>query len=262
MSPQTGSAERQAADPQSPWWGEHVARYLFAARHARDAAALDVACGTGFGLPIIAAHARFAVGADCDAATLAVARGQALGTSVVLASDATRLPFRSETFGLVTSFETIEHLADPAAFVVELERVLCDDGICFLSTPNARYTRPVDGTPRNPFHLREYDPEELRIELQRRFSSVTLVGQSLDRERFVRSPFWDDQERVPRSLAGLAHRALRRLLLPAPAQVRDAVSRIIWGHQYYPRPEDYVFNDGVGLAPVTLAICRKRSVRD
>lgn len=209
-------------------------------------------------MPILGGHAQLVVGADRDGTALAQARRSITRGGGVLATDATRLPFRAGAFQLVTSFETIEHLPERPAFVAELARVLSDDGVCFLSTPNARYTQPVNGKPRNPFHLHEYDPEELRTELQAQFPDVTLLGQSLNRELFQISPFYDDQQRLPRSIAVVTQLIFRRALQPMPPGIRNGVSRAVWGHSYYPRPEDYVFNDGVGLAPVTLAICRKR----
>jgi SAM-dependent methyltransferase len=255
--------ERQASDPGSAWWGEHVARYRFAVERVRARRALDIACGTGYGLPIVADGARIVVGADRDATALREARRAARENAAVLATDATALPFRSGAFDVVTSFETIEHLPDRPAFVKELARVLSDDGVCLLSTPNAHYTRPIDGKPRNPFHLHEYRPEELRAELLSSFSSVSLLGQSLDRDRFVVSPFWDDQQRMPRSLARTAQLGLRRVLLRAPDRLRDRVSHLVWGHTFFPRPDDYSFSaETVGVAPVTVAICRKRAAVD
>lgn len=256
-----GTHERQTADSASPWWGEHVARYRFAVSNARATRALDVACGTGYGLPILTGATRFVVGADRDASALREARRGLGRNAAVLAADATRLPFRTGAFDVVTTFETIEHLAARPAFLAELARVMTDDAVCFLSTPNAHYTRPVDGKPRNPFHLHEYRPDELRAELAAVFPSVSLLGQSLDRNRFVVSPFWDDQQRMGRSLATSVQLAIRRALLPAPGAFRDAISRAVWGHTYFPQPEDYDFSaESVGVAPVTVAICRKRVV--
>ena len=47
------------------------------------------------------------------------------------------LPFEDNTFNVVTSFETIEHIKDDKGQVKEVLRVLKDGGLYIVSTPNA-----------------------------------------------------------------------------------------------------------------------------
>ena len=156
----------------------------------------------------------------------------------------------------MTSFETIEHLHDRARFVGEIRRVLAPGGVCVMSTPNANYTQPVDGTPRNPFHVHEYDPAEFRTELDPHFGDIELLGQSLS-PRFAVSPFWDDQQRMPHALGPQAKLMTWRVLNRTPAAVRDRLSRALWGHQLIPSEHDYEFSaTRVSDAPVLVAICR------
>lgn len=269
-----GGADTRHSDP---WWGVHAARYVYAQELARDRRALDVACGSGYGLPILAATARAVVGVDgsLDAARQARAlfANPAPGTRnpeprrnpaprtrnpepLVVVSDACRLPFADRSWELVTSFETIEHLRDRTGFVTELRRVLTDRGTCIVSTPNAKYTRPVDGKPRNPFHVHEYEPAELVAELSGQFQSVELLGQRLSR-RFTVSPFWDDQQRMPRAIGAQARLLAWRLLSRAPAVLGNGASVALWGHRLIPTELDYDFTaDGLDEAPVLVAICR------
>ncbi|MBI3402914.1 MAG: methyltransferase domain-containing protein [Acidobacteria bacterium] len=253
-----------AIDPatrrESPWWGVHASRYLFARPFVEQRRILDVACGTGYGLALLAGSARAVVGADADFDALKTARSAATTMSdrsaAVVRSDACRLPFPDAAWDVVTSFETIEHLRDRAGFVREVRRVLAPEGVCVMSTPNANYTRPVDGTPRNPFHVHEYDPAEFRVELGRRFAQVELLGQALS-SRFAVSPFWDDQQRMPRTLGPQAKLMTWRVLNRTPAAVRDVLSRALWGHPLIPSEHDYEFSAaGVDAAPVLVAICR------
>jgi SAM-dependent methyltransferase len=250
-----GPHERQALDATSPWWGEHVARYDFALPHVRGRRTLDVACGSGLGLPILQRAASAVVGVDGDAQAVARAR-LALPQMTVECADAAALPFADGTFSAVTTFETIEHLRDRPAFLREITRVLASDGVCILSTPNAHYTRPVDGKPRNPFHVHEYTPDELGRELAPFFSVVELLGQALD-ARFVVPPFWDDQQRLPRTLWNQWGITLRRIGHRLPGGWREPLSRRLWGHAFYPQPGDYHFSlADVSTAPVTVAVCR------
>jgi len=110
------------------------------------------------------------------------------------------LPFADNSFDVITSFETLEHLHERSMFVQELKRVLRQGGTLFLSTPNAVYTKPVNGRPSNPFHIHEYTPEELRAELGSHFKVKSLLGQTLSGS-FQIPPFYDAQKRLPRDLA-------------------------------------------------------------
>src|SRR2546421_8723454 len=97
------------ADPErrrSPYWGEHVARYLFAVPHVTNRFTLDVACGDGFGLPIIQASTDRLVGVDVDIDAAQNAQTElGEGPVRVVVADGCRLPFADASFEAVTSFE-------------------------------------------------------------------------------------------------------------------------------------------------------------
>jgi 2-polyprenyl-3-methyl-5-hydroxy-6-metoxy-1,4-benzoquinol methylase len=253
-----GAAERQAEDPGSPWWGEHVARYRFALLHLIPGTrSLDVACGAGYGLRALAQHGAIPYGVDVDRhATVLARQADPTNRSIILRGDGRRLPFPDGAFSMITSFETVEHVEDRAAFVGDLRRVLASDGQLILSTPNANHTRPVNGRPSNPFHLHEYTPEELLAELRPHFRRVQLVGQVLD-GRFRTPPYWEDQRRLPRSADVQARLWARRAVHRLPREVRDRVSRTLWGHTFFPMPSDYHFDVGAAdHAPTLVALCR------
>lgn len=242
----------EAPRPSSPWWSVHVARYRFAANTLQFNRLLDVACGTGYGLAILAGPGRAVIGVDLEAEAVSCARKAA----PVVRADASALPFRDNAFDAITSFETIEHLHDRRGLVDELARVLTPDGELLLSTPNALYTQPIDSQPRNPFHVFEYKPEELLAELGLGFEQITLCGQQLD-SRFVISPFEEDQQRMPSTPRTRLRILLWRVINKLPAVARDGMSWLLWRHPLYPRETDYVFaEDRVGTAPVLVANAR------
>jgi SAM-dependent methyltransferase len=245
---------------QSPWWGVHAARYAFASQHVLGACVLDIACGTGYGLPVLQARARFVVGVDIDLAA-AVKANEAIRKKkdAVVVADGCLLPFADLSFDVITSFETLEHLETRSQFLAELRRVLKPAGLCIVSTPNANHTRPVNGKPRNPHHVFEYNPYELVAELQNHFKAIELLGQVMD-SRFVISPFIDDQERMPRTSRAQVRLFLWRVINKMPVAVRDRMSQAIWGHPLFPSENDYNFtNSDVGAAPVLVALCRKQA---
>jgi 2-polyprenyl-3-methyl-5-hydroxy-6-metoxy-1,4-benzoquinol methylase len=79
------------------------------------------------------------------------------------------LPFHDDEFDLITCFEAIEHVSDPWRALDELSRVLVPGGTVMVSSPNPRVYPPG-----NPFHVHEFEPEELLAELRRRFAHARL----------------------------------------------------------------------------------------
>ncbi|MDP1850301.1 MAG: class I SAM-dependent methyltransferase [Solirubrobacteraceae bacterium] len=147
---------------------EHLARYRFAARLARGRDVLDAACGEGYGSAMLAAAgASTVVGIDIDAATVAHAR--ATHGVDVRQGDVSRLPFDDVTFGLVVSFETIEHVAEPERALDEFRRVLAPGGLLVVSTPNAdEYLED------NPYHEHELTMAQFAQALDARFPHVEM----------------------------------------------------------------------------------------
>jgi SAM-dependent methyltransferase len=151
---------------------EHLARYRFAAQLARGRRVLDVASGEGYGAQILAAGgAGSVVGADVDEQAVAHARARYPDAEFVVA-DVAKLPFEDDSFDLVVSFETIEHVPNPEGVLAELRRVLRPDGLLVISTPN-KHQYLVE----NEFHEREFTHEEFVALLGGLFPSVQLVLQ-------------------------------------------------------------------------------------
>jgi len=172
-----GSAAGERFVPEG-WQGrliaiEHEARYRWAEGLARDREVLDVACGTGYGISVLArAGARRALGVDISPDALDQARERAGDLEEFVVGDLHNLPCEDHSFDLVTCFETIEHVADPERGLDELRRVLRPDGLLLLSSPN----RDVY-IPGNPFHVHEYTPDELEKALSARFGHVRVYRQ-------------------------------------------------------------------------------------
>ena len=153
----------------------HLKRYEFALAYCRGASVLDAGCGVGYGTAHLARVAERVVGVDVSDDAVSYAVAHYAGPNVeFLAADVLELPFADDSFGVVCSFEIVEHVSDAERFVAELARVLKPGGRLVLSTPRAD-----DPTvrPDNPFHEREFDADELRALLSSSFSSVELFGQ-------------------------------------------------------------------------------------
>ena len=149
---------------------EHFARYLLATQFTKGRTVLDAACGSGYGTHAVAeAGAASVVGVD-----IAPEAFPPVGHPNVrfVAGDLRALPVGARRFDVVLCFEAIEHVDDNEAVVRELERVLADDGLLVVSTPNAA----VDPGG-NPFHVSELTSDELVELVSSRLPHVALLRQ-------------------------------------------------------------------------------------
>lgn len=170
--------------PDSPGmyevWQTHTSRYVFASTFVQDKVVLDVACGSGYGSAHMTRRwAKKVVGADIssDALEYALAHYRTERLEFVRL-DAQVLPFADDSFDVVVSFETIEHLIDYENFISECRRILKDNGLFVCSTPNKEIFSLRNGSPFLKFHVKEFYPSEFHDLLSRHFSSVILYGQA------------------------------------------------------------------------------------
>jgi SAM-dependent methyltransferase len=96
---------------------------------------LDLGCRTG-ALTQHYTAGNWVVGVDVDHAALARAE-ERLGIETVWADVEDELPFPDDSFDVVVAGELLEHLADPAATVEHVQRVLKPSGAFVGSVPNA-----------------------------------------------------------------------------------------------------------------------------
>jgi SAM-dependent methyltransferase len=134
-------------------------RYDLARRWAAGRDVLEVACGAGVGLGLIAGNAKSVTGGDIDSKNCATARSTYEGRQGIRIQqlDAQVLPFGAGSFGAVILFEAIYYLPAPAAFVAEAARVLDSSGVLLISSVNPQWT----GFNPSPFSTRYYTAAEL-----------------------------------------------------------------------------------------------------
>ena len=167
--------------PWGPEWAEfsphHLARYLFAADFARDRRVLDAGAGSGYGARLLrSAGASAVVGVDIDPEAVRLAQSQFGGDGVeFLLDDCQRLDRTTGVYDLVTNFENIEHLQDPRGFLAAAGRRLGPGGLLLVSSPDrAASPPPVDGRPRNQFHVVEWFRDEFEKLLREYFEDVDV----------------------------------------------------------------------------------------
>jgi ubiquinone/menaquinone biosynthesis C-methylase UbiE len=107
----------------------------------RGGRVLEVGCGQGIALPVLARLLRPTrlVGVDVDRALLAdAARGATAARAELVHADVRALPFADATFDLVIDFGTCYHIARPDRALGEIARVLRPRGLFVHETPLAQ----------------------------------------------------------------------------------------------------------------------------
>lgn len=154
----TQTRERSCVDVRGPTELAHYER--LAAWLQPSWRVLDVAAGMGYGSAWLASKVSSVYSADVDVPSLQYGRRR--HQLRACAADASALPFADETFDLVVSVETIEHLTGQAAFAASVHRVLVPGGLWYITTPRA-------GTTSSPFHPAEVDRDGLVAIVRRAF---------------------------------------------------------------------------------------------
>ena len=106
-----------------------------------------------------------------------------------LQGSADKIPLEDHSVDVVVSFETIEHIGAglQVRMMEEIKRVLKDDGILFISSPEKHYYSEERGYV-NPYHVHELYASEFKALLEQYFSHIKFAGQ-----RFLSGSFavWD-----------------------------------------------------------------------
>jgi ubiquinone/menaquinone biosynthesis C-methylase UbiE len=171
----TGERPMEGATPDS-LLALHDAGYREIVERLGPGIVVDVGCGIGAETERLAAPDRLVIGVDYSSETVRLARKTyepvAPGSSGLefLASDGAILGLRDRSVDYAVSSHIIEHFVNPALHVIELARVVRDDGTAFVITPNA----PADFE--NPFHVYPFEPDNLVSLLSLFFDDVTCYG--------------------------------------------------------------------------------------
>ncbi len=147
---------------------EHINRYLVAKDLVKGKTILDIASGSGYGSSILAQTAKKVIGVDNNSSAVRYASDNYKAKNLnFMVGDAIKIPLEDNSLEIVTSFETIEHIADYNRFMEEVKRVLKPDGLFVISTPNVR-----EFAKGNHFHLHEFEHKELLSLIHKYFKNT------------------------------------------------------------------------------------------
>jgi len=145
--------------------------------YAAGKTVLDLASGEGYGSCVLAKKAKKVVGVDISEECIAHAKAKYAERENLefIRGSCISIPFDRETFDLVVSFETIEHLAEHDKMLDEIKRVLKKKGLLIISSPN----KNIYGKFENEYHIKELTLDEFLELLKSRFRYINIMGQRL-----------------------------------------------------------------------------------
>lgn len=188
--PLTGERTVPGVDIERYWFLRHEVVYRWLAHRWRTDGAgrpwpgagilVDAGCGEGYGADLLTgALGGPVIGLDYDAATVAHVAASYPRVRAVRGNLAA-FPLADATVSAVVSLQVIEHLWNLAGFLTECRRVTVPGGAIAVSTPNRPIFSP--GLPRrarptNPFHVEEFDADQVAGMLRHAgFVDVRVLG--------------------------------------------------------------------------------------
>ena len=152
----------------------HIARYTLARQLVKPGdIVLDIACGLGYGSTILAAEtgAQRVIGIDNSPYAIDYADanfGAGYPATDFRLGDVMELgSLADNSIDVAVSFETLEHLPDPEAFLVQLARLIRPGGRAAFSVPND--WTDESGKDPNPYHFHAYDWHRFHEQINRHF---------------------------------------------------------------------------------------------
>ncbi len=220
---------------------------------------LEVGCGEGRGIPVLQDHCDQYTGLDkiqevIDSLKKTYPEHSFLQSNI---PPITGLP--DNAFDAIVTFQVIEHIRDDRSFLRELYRLLKPGGVALVTTPNIKKTLS-----RNPWHIREYTPDQLEGLAKEVFDEVEMKGiggnrkvmdyYEMNREavqRITRFDVFNLQYRLPAALLRIPYDVLNRLNRNKLKETDDSLVKSI-------THEDYILLDDASDALDLFCILRKK----
>ena len=171
----TGERTLPDVPEENYWYRRHLAVYEWIAARCAGLDVVDMACGEGYGSGVLATRATHVTGVDANPDAFEHARARYGSPGVEFVRDL--VDSYSEPCDAVVFLQTIEHVEDDAGVLRHFKSMLRPGGVAYVSTPNLLTLAPPGAEKSdNPWHLREYRPEEFRALCESVFDRVEVLG--------------------------------------------------------------------------------------
>lgn len=190
-------------------------RYAFAAELCEGKDVLEVACGIGQGLGLMATKARSVTAGDYTQNLVDSAREHYGSRFDIRRFDAQEMPFEDGSFDAVLLYEAIYYLPDPGQFLKECRRVLRPSGLIIICTANKDWA----GFARSPSSYGYFGAVELHRLLERAGFAPTIFGDCSVADGSLWSGMMSPIRRIVVSLG----------LMPDSLKAREKLKRLVFG---------------------------------
>ena len=139
-------------------------RYSWAAKFCRDRDVLEVACGAGLGLGLLAGRANSVIGGDLDPIVLRFAQEHYRGHTKIniMELDACNTVLADSSVDVVICFEAVYYFPNMSDFLSEIRRILRPDGLFLCNSVNCEW----HGFNPSPYSKKYHSVAEMQQELQ------------------------------------------------------------------------------------------------
>ena len=166
------TAERSShLDPsENVIYQRHLIAYKEAAKLV-SGTVLEVGSGEGYGIIELAPKADHYIAVDKYNTEISDELKKENNITFIQAEVPPLKGIEDNSVDFVVTFQVIEHIDDDEMFLQEIHRVLKPGGKLILTTPNSMMSLT-----RNPWHTREYTPEQMGEVLKSSFDNYELKG--------------------------------------------------------------------------------------
>jgi SAM-dependent methyltransferase len=136
-----------------------------------------MACGEGYGTAVLAQSAAGVVGVEANPEAFEHARLRYRAANVRFERALVEEFEDGAPYDAIVFLQTIEHVNEPDRLLARFASLLAPGGAAYVTTPN-RLTLAPPGAERssNPWHVREYAPDEFEVLVRPAFEAVDLLG--------------------------------------------------------------------------------------
>jgi len=171
------TGERLTTSMESGIMVEHLHRYAIAETYTKNKIVLDIACGEGYGSMLLSKKAKSVIGVDISVEAISHSQNKYKAPNLTFkVGSASNIPLPDKSIDVIVSFETIEHHDQHEKMLDEIKRILKDNGVLIISSPDKLYYSDIPKY-NNPFHIKELYEKEFRELINKHFKHIFFLSQ-------------------------------------------------------------------------------------